>query len=375
MTVLDFTRASGHNHTHFDHQSGGAVSFSPDKAARLLPAYYSFVSIGGRGYKFSVNQLPPYYAVIKGPSLFHTLINSLLPLEAIGLVLDDPPVLWRRNDTIKGDIEKISWMQAMMFPARRITLIPEEDCTVRWTYHSQGECYLNPDGWTDPYVSYRIGNGGRKPVCPKESIAIWRNISEMVDLPGKTASPLLNSYCSIHNDSYMVDILLFGVEIEDHRAKYLKNYRHTLSLPLSCMRSEQIIDRLRQCIRLAERVEKVLERQLDYDFESGKVKYDFESGKVKNENRIASLSGQSAKAAIQSYYEDCKTLFWEICYASQNSENLFDDVNAFRNSLLPLALKAFDCAFSGKQFRIKTLKIVEERRQKLYFTLKKEVSL
>ena len=203
-------------------------------------------------------------------------------------------------------------------------------------------------------------------MCPKESIAIWRNISEMVDLPGKTASPLLNSYCSIHNDSYMVDILLFGVEIEDHRAKYLKTYRHTLSLPLSCMRSEQIIDGVRQCIRLAERVEKVLERHLDYDFESGKVK---------NENRIASLSGQSAKAAIQSYYEDCKTLFWEICYASQNSENLFDDVNAFRNSLLPLALKAFDCAFSGKQFRIKTLKIVEERRQQLYFTLKKEVSL
>ena len=361
VNVLDVTRASGNNHTHFDHKTGPNVAIPPEKAARLLPAYYAFVTMEGRGYGYSINQAPPYYGMIKGENLYQTLINLLIPIESIGLVLDNPPVLWRRSEPVcQTDIGKTSWMEAMMFPARRITLIPERDGSIRTVYHSPGEKYLNPDAWTDPYVTYQFRDNKRFSIRPKENVAIWRNIIDIVDLPGRHASRLLTSYCSIHAGNDRVNLLLFGVRTDN--AKYLNIYRHDLSFPQNCIYNEQAVDALRICIKQSERIEGKLEEKLGYNFEMRNKK---------KKLSIPGLSGERAETAIDYFYVECEKRFWKACSAVQSSENLQNEIRGFFDTLLPTAMEAFDRAFLGVNLRIKSMMLTEKRREELYREIKK----
>ena len=367
--VLDFTRASGNNHTHFDHAADAAEAIPPDKAARLLPTYYTFVTMGGRGYGLSINQQPPYFGLIKGDTLFQTLTNTLLPIDSIGFVIDDPPVLWRRQTPVKchGENGKTSWMEAMLFPARRISLIPETDGTVRSVFFSPGEKFLNPQIWYDPYVSYKTEKDKRSAIIPQEEVAIWRNIVDILDIPQKRAFKLLVQYHSLHPEIGNIQLLLFGVET--NQAKYLQVYRHDLSFPEKCMNDDQAILALRLCIRISEKIAGKFADILGYSIEKQKIK-----GKY----TIRGLPANRVKCAIAFFYEECGHKFWDASLAVQTSENFQDIVNDFYEAVIPFAMKAFDSMFYGMDIRSKTLVLAEKTRKDLYsaiMKIKKEESL
>ena len=115
VSVLDCTRPSGNNHTHFQHLPGDKKCAKADEAIRLLLTAYLFATVGAQGYPSGVYGAPPYFGIIVGNNLFETLSAELLPTDFIGIPLDSPPVLWRRTEPIhpKCEVGATSWLQGM----------------------------------------------------------------------------------------------------------------------------------------------------------------------------------------------------------------------------------------------------------------------
>jgi len=353
VTVLDFTRANGNNHTHFDHDPKVAA-ITPATAARLLPTYYTFLTMEGRGYGYSINEKPPYYGVIKGHCLFETLINSMLPTDSIGYVFDDPPVFWRRETPIarqdkseNGLVGKTSWMGAMFFPARRITLIPEEDMSVKWVYHSPGEKFLNADAWRDPYVTYMVGKDGFFPMRPSADRAIWRNLSDIVNIPGGQASQLLTTYRNLQYCD-TVDLTLYGVETD--QASYLGIYRHSFSFPLALTEKGNTVDMLRLCIQTSETLANALRKAF---------------------SKIAVLPDAAASLSVQQYYQACEKRFWHFCDQAATTAPGKEDLAAFCDDAADYAENAFSAAVGSLNLRAAALAVAEKQRGILYKSIKK----
>lgn len=310
--VLDCTRPSGNNHTHFLHPAAEEGRQSPDRSLRLLLTAYLFSTAGAQGYPSGVYGAPPYFGVVTGRNLYETLVNVLLPVESIGIPLDSPPVLWRRTDPIipKREVGATSWLHGMLFPCRRMRLLPDEDGFVAKVFLSQGENIVNKESWRDPYVTYRKNETSFYPMRPSSERAIWRNFSDIVDLRGG-ASQLLALYSATH-DGDAAELLLYGVETS--QASYLAVYRHSLRFPLCVTENENCRQLLQRGIAASEELARSLGKALA---------------------SVKELSGSAASQAVQRFYRDCENRFWLLCDAVgvQGPENaLFmqfcDDISA-----------------------------------------------
>ena len=356
VTVLDFTRASGNNHTHFDHDPKAAAAIAPDKAARLLLTTYLFCTAAAQGYPSGVNASPPYFGVIQGANLFETLVFTLLPLDSIGIPFDSPPVLWRRTAPVipKQEVGKTSWLHGMLFPARRICLLPDEDGTVSAVYLCQGENFVNKPSWHDPYVTYRNGKDGFFPMRPSADRAIWRNLSDIVNIPGGQASQLLTLYRNIQC-SETVRLTLYGVETS--QASYLGIYRHSFSFPLILTEDRNTVDALRFCIQTAESLANALRKAF---------------------SRIEVLPEASASLSVQQYYQTCEKRFWKFCAQAAGADPGKEELAAFCDDAAAYADRAFSTALVSLNLRAAALAAAEQQRNNLYKSiqkLKKEVRL
>lgn len=354
VSVLDFTRASGNNHTHFDHTLGTSAVVSPDKAARLLLTTYLFCTAAAQGYPSGVNAAPPYFGVIQGANLFQTLAYTLLPLDSISILFDTPPVLWRRTAPVvpKQEIGKTSWLQGMLFPTRRIHLIPDAAGTVSSIYLCQGENFINKPSWRDPYVTYRNGKDGFFPMRPSADRAIWRNLCDVVNIPGKQASQLLTLFCRM-NTSDNVDLTLYGVETSN--ASYLGIYRHSLRFPRALAENDVTIDALRLCVSSAETLAKALRKAL---------------------SQIEVLPESAVSLSVQQYYQNCETLFWQFCGKAAECKPEKEQIASFCDALAKEAGSAFSSALEKLNLRAAAMAAAEQQRFFLYKSiqrLKKEV--
>ena len=152
VACLDCTIPTGNNHIHFNHLHTERI-LDYGEAARLLPLCALFVTAGAQGYPSGINAAPPYFVIIKGKNLFGTLVNLLLPVEEIP-DFDSSPAFWRCTDTVepKRKVGKTSWLYGMLFPARRVLLIPRPQ-GVKEVYYSQGMNFCESSNWTDPHVT------------------------------------------------------------------------------------------------------------------------------------------------------------------------------------------------------------------------------
>ena len=348
VIVLDFTRASGNNHTHFDH-TPNAAAISPDKATRLLLATYLFCTAGAQGYPSGVNAAPPYFGVIQGKNLFETLAYTLLPLDSISIPFGSPPVLWRRAAPVvpKQEIGKTSWLLGMLFPTRRIHLIPNEEGTISSIYLCQGENFVNKPSWRDPYVTYRNGKDGFFPMRPSADRAIWRNLCDIVNVPGKQAEQLLTLYCRMHTQN-AVNLTLYGVETSN--ASYLGIYRHSLSFPTALAENADTVDALRFCIVSAETLAKALRKAL---------------------SQIEVLPESAVSVAVQQYYQGCETLFWQFCGKAAECKPGKDEVVCYCDSIATEAVGAFSSALERLNLRASALAAAEQQRLFLYISIHK----
>ena len=347
-SVLDCTRPSGNNHTHFVHSTESAT-LSPDSAMRLLLATYLFCTAAAQGYPSGVYASPPFFGVIKGRNLFETLTYTLLPTDSIGIPFDKPPVLWRRTDPIvpKRGIGSTSWLQGMLFPTRRIHLVPDENGQVTGVYLCQGENFINKESWHDPYAAYRKNDQTVFPLRPSADRAIWRNLCDIVDIPGGRAPVLLEQYRRLCADQ-RVGMTLYGVETS--QASYLGIYRHDLSFPLSLTENDANVELLSVCIAASEELAKSLKQALV--------------------NTNALREGEAVQA-VQEYYRHCETRFWSLCEEAAQSVDKKQLYQSFCADICSIADRSFSEQISGKNLRASALAAAAVQRDKLSKTIRK----
>ena len=353
---LDCTLPRESSHTHFYHDAIENTTLSPSKAIRLLLATYIFCVADGRGYYYSVYGAPPYFGVIKGRNLFETLTAHLLPTSTIGIPFDTPPVFWRNFDPVvpENRVGMVSWLQGMLFPARKIQLLPNQNGTVSRICLFSGEKFENPNTWREPYATYHSEVDSVYPLCPTSENSLWRNISEIADTK-EHASRFLQIYKDLHEDEY-VHLTLYGVHVKKGQATYYSLRRHDLRFSLILSEQEQI-SLLTQCVSSAQDLGRELRKRL---------------------GEIGTVSGAVITAASREYDAACEKQFWKLCEeAAAPDADLRELYSAFCEEISDCVMKSFDHALSAVRLRAHTLALAEEKRGKLYYEtakLKKEAN-
>ena len=354
VDVLDCTAPSGNNHTHFCH--AGRERIQASEAARLLLNTYLFCTAAAQGYPSGVYGAPPLFSVIKGGNLFETLVSLLVPTDIIGIPFDDPPVLWRRTAPIqpKASIGSTSWLQGLLFPTRIVQLVPDEDGSVIGVCLSQGENYANKETWRDPGATYRTDKEGKPfPLRPHADAPIWRNVCDILDIPGEHASLILRLYQSLHPDE-TVHLTLYGAET--NQASYLSVQRHDFSFPLRLAESERI-ELLSKCIEAAHRMYRALRRAL---------------------SDVGVIPSASVSTALGNYDKACEERFWAMCdRAGDPLVDVREQYSSFCNDVCDSVLMTFDQTLAAIRLRAHKLALAEEKRDRLFFEankLKKEAN-
>lgn len=352
VQALDYTIPSGNNHTHFDHRSSQEMAVSYGEAARLILAGLLFCTAGAQDYPSGVNASPPYFAVLNGESLFETLCYTLVPLELIDIPFDSPPVLWRIKAPVipKEKVTETSWLLGMLFPTRRITLIPDEEQNcVRELYLSQGINFTSKEAWTDPCVIYRCTEKGRIPLRPNKGKAIWRNLNELIDVPGRQAPLVLHIYEQLHREK-TVKIILYGVETSN--ASYLQTMRHTLTIPLILSEDPERVQMVKNLIAAAERVAASLKSSLA------------SSGAIPEQLVIE---------AVQQYYTGCEQQLWQTVFGNlaADAADLQKIYVAWVDRLFQNAKEAHSAAVQRLRLKAAALAEIAKKEGLIYSEIKK----
>lgn len=347
--VLDYTLPTGNNHLHYDHREPGSISMAYDQAARHLISAQIFCTSGAQGYPSNVNASPPYFTVVKGRNLFETLVYGLSVTDRIEN-LDDPPVSWRNTEPVepKKEVVRTSWLYGMLFPARRITLIPDEGKVSR-IYHSQGLNYTAKENWEDPYVTYLEGKQGRSPWRPKAEKAVWRNLSDLVDVKGKTAPKTFRQFFELEKESEEAAISLYGVQTS--QGSYLNIARYDLSIPAYLTQDEDYIRYIKACVSAAEECASGLKRSL-----------------AGTPDITAAVTAQS----VQRYYDQCEHLFWRYCRnLEERDQNLMEAYGAWCQELLGMVRQVRDETLSSVQLSGQALVTAAKMEKEIAFSAKR----
>ena len=305
---LDCRIPTGNNHVHFNHLEQDVI-LTYAQAARLLTISSIFVTAGAQGYPSSINAAPPFFSLIKGKNLFETLVHTLVPIEEIE-DFDSVPVYWRSSNSVvpKQKEVRTSWLYGMLYPARRVLLIPEKD-GVHEVYYSQGMNFCEPANWTDPHVTYRYGKDGRFPWRPNGKKAVWRNLNDVVDIQGKHAPKILELYTRMQTEDHL-KISLYGVETS--QASFVDLFSYDLDIPV-VLTKEGRAELLQMCIGECENLAKMI-------------------GKAFISHGI---TAHMADEVVLSYYQLCEAKLWNFCGDDLSADEL-DGEKALKNWKLQL---------------------------------------
>lgn len=351
VSALDCTLPTGNNHTHFDHRSPDNIAISPDEAMKLLLTAYEFCTSGAQGYPSGVNASPPYFSVIKGENLFQTLVFLMVPMDSISIDFDSPAALWREKNgvTPKKEVGRTSWLRGMLFPTRKICLLPDDDGFVRSVYYCQGENYVNKESWRDPHVTYRTTDSGIVPLRPHRDVPVWKNLDDIIDIPGQHAPRILEQYQRLCGTEHAA-ITLYGVETS--QASYLSIMRFSIEIPMSVASEPARIEWLTACLSDADAFGRTLRGCLS------------DSGVIPAE-QIAE--------ALNLYYEQCEHRLWPVCDAagSAGESELIVLRDQWKKDLGSLALSVYDETTARIKLRGRDLGRVSTAKRGIYFAIKK----
>lgn len=332
VSVIDCFRPSGNNHLHFEHDDVGKRSVSVDKAARLLLAIQQFCTAGAQGYPSGVNASPPYFGVVKTENLFGTLVFTMVPLQSIEIPFDEPPVIWRESSPVepKKVVSQTSWLRGMLFPARRISLIPPENGEGILNVHlSQGENFVNKETWTDPFVTYRMLDTGRIPFRPKGEKPVWRSMYEIAGRSGR--AQLLQQYLEQTDQPY-AQITLYGVET--NQASYLEVMRHDIRFRRDITQNDETIELLRKAVVSAEKLAKRLKHCM------------------RDDNTVPE---SVANDAVNQFYGRCEDKFWKLCESCLDEGTIQEHYQNWCREIAVYAKNTFSQALSNVNLRGKAL--------------------
>ena len=348
ITNIDYFLPSGNNHLHFNHERIEMHSVSAAQAIRLLLALQQFCTSGLQGPS-GVNGAPPYFGVVKGNTLFETLVYTLVPTQTIDIPFDEPPVIWRSSEVVvtKKEVAKTSWLRGMLFPARIVKLVlPDENMRVTQVYLGAGEDYKHKDNWTDPFVSYRFVKT-RVPLRPQREKPVWRNFNDFININGNQASQLVTQYIRI-SDSPYTQVTLYGVATDN--AKYLDVMRHDLRFRSDIAENDEIVKLIKRCIESAEQIAKKLKSCL------------------RKENVVPESVAQDA---VSRFYGCCEEQFWKLCEECMSEETIQEQYRNWCRMIGQSAKDAYSNALVNVNLRGKELRKAAVQQKWLFTEIKK----
>lgn len=350
ISSIDCYLPSGNNHLHFEHGAAEQRSITVDRAARLILTVQQFCTAAAQGYPSGVNASPPYFGVVKAETLFETLVYTLLPTQAIDLSFDEPPVIWRSTEKVeaKKTVGQTSWLRGMLFPARRVCLVPPLDgVNITQVYLSQGENYVNKESWIDPFASYRSMETGRAPLRPKGEKPVWRSLFEIADVKGNHASQLLTQYFRLTDTPYAC-VTMYGVAT--NQASYLEIMRHDLRFRRELTEREEIIDLLKKAVAASER----LARRLRHCLRDDRV-----------------VPEIVADDAINHYYSRCEEQFWSVCEICVDADVMQELYQNWCQEIGQYAREAYQEVLQNINLRGKALAKAAQQQKWLSLEIKK----
>lgn len=184
---------TGTNVTHFHHGLAAYHAVVPAVCARALCSIAPFMTAGGAGYSPSINGTPPWYLLIRGHSLFETILLNCYVHSDLGL-LGNTPVAWRDDRPVvpRHEMSCGSLLEGLTWRARWVRLLPGDggpcsysgqasDLLVAQIQFGPGFMFRGGDrGWTDPAVAYRVTDNGRSPIRPDEDRELWRDTGPLL---------------------------------------------------------------------------------------------------------------------------------------------------------------------------------------------------
>lgn len=323
-------------------------SVSAAQAVRLLLALQQFCTSGLQGPS-GVNGAPPYFGVVKGNTLFETLVYTLVPTQTIDIPFDDPPVIWRSSEVVipQKEIAETSWLRGMLFPARIVKLVlPDENMRVTQVYLCAGENYKHKDNWTDPFVSYRFVKT-RAPLRPQREKPVWRNFNDFININGNQASQLVTQYIRL-SDSPYTQVTLYGVATDN--AKYLDVMRHDLRFRSDIAENDEIVKLIKRCIESAEQIAKKLKSCL------------------RKENIVPE---SVALDAVNRFYGCCEEQFWKLCEECMSEETIQEQYRNWCRIIAQSAKDAYSNALVNVNLRGKELRKAAVQQKWLFTEIKK----
>ena len=235
----------------------------------------------------------------------------------------------------------------MLFPTRRIHLIADDRGQVSAVHLCQGENFVNKESWRDPYVSYRLGKDGLFPMRPSAERAIWRNLCDIINVPGGQASLLLAQFNSLYTRD-TAEIVLYGVET--NQASYLGVYRHTLQFPLNLTRNDKTVTLLQLCVRSSEWMASALRGAL---------------------SQVEVIPNALISIAVQQFYRDCERRFWKLCERAGEIGPEKEELVAFCDDICVYAGKAFTDALAKLDLRATALAAAAKQKERLDKSIRK----
>lgn len=275
------SQPSGTNVVHWHHGHEAEFAVSPGEAAGLLAAVAPFMTAGGAGLSPSINGAPPWYVMIEGPTLFHSIMLNVWGARPQGVQRGVPA--WRRRAPLETTRRRqdATLAESLTWQPRTIRLIPERggrcslsgqecDVVVRRMHFTKGEsCDFQ---WTDPNVGYSIGKSGMTAVRPQEDRVPWRDLGPLALLQHvqegerQVSRPQVITQFGQLMEEYLLDlgdlrIRLYGMRT-DGKMKVFEWYREEFHLPAQVSYRRALQDRLVEAIRRAESVQGVLRSAL-----------------------------------------------------------------------------------------------------------------
>lgn len=183
---------AGTNASHFHHGKWDENAYSFGQCARGLVTVPPFMTAGGAGLSPSINGSPPWYVLVKGDNLFHTLAYNMCVIPLLVKSADDHPPAWRSDEPFeKVERRSFSLLEGLTWTPRAIHLVPEEGglCTytgeqspglVRRMFFTAGYRAPEPGLWSDPQVPYVKTKDGIRTMKPFLGKALWRDMGPLM---------------------------------------------------------------------------------------------------------------------------------------------------------------------------------------------------
>lgn len=264
IATLTFDVPSGNNHVHLDHRYEDELVLSAAEAFEAMMETYLFCPPGTAGPS-NINNTPPIYFLLRGDNLFETLVLNMVAAgegEELGYIpFGAGQVPWRMNVQIqpKASVDEMSYLRAMTWQPRRVTLHIEDDGMVRRCSLQPGLDFRGDGRWKDPHVAYiRNHDGKLVSLKPQTGRAIWRDVGHIlknVDEKGSQPTPLSN--LEMLKDGN--DAVIEATGMMTQNATCLGWFSEALCMPQAILSDPDSAESVRACINISEEIVRTID--------------------------------------------------------------------------------------------------------------------